>query len=138
MGRHLDAIPCPVMKAAPPNRTMVRPRKTGSETPSSCSIMALLMPAFEVGGPNFLVRQQLAPSSLERDIAVDHDIAAMGQLEGVKVVLLDQEHGHFLLPVDVLDHLENLLHDERGKAKGRLVQQKQARLAHQRAADGEH
>src|ERR687898_781149 len=105
MGRHLDAIPCPVMKAAPPKRTMVRPRKTGSETPRSCSIIALLMPAFEIGGPHFLVRQQLAPGALERDVAVDHDVAAMGQLEGVEGVLLDQEHGHALFAVDVLDHL---------------------------------
>src|SRR3954471_21636145 len=108
IGRHLDAIPCPVMKAAPPNRTMVRPRKTGSETPRSCSIMALLMPAFEIGGPYFLVRQQFAPGALERDVAVDHDVAAVGQLEGVEGVLLDQEHGHLLPPVDVLDPLEDL------------------------------
>src|SRR5918994_5099311 len=106
MGRHLDAIPCPVMKAAPPNRMTVRPRKTGRETPRSCSIMGLLMPTFEIGGPHFLVRQQLAPGALKRDVAVDHDVATMGQLEGVEGVLLDQEHGHLLLPVDVLDHLE--------------------------------
>ena len=37
-----------------------------------------------------------------------------------------------------MDDVEDLIRDQRGQAKARLVQQQKARLSHQRAADGDH
>src|SRR5262249_58982447 len=82
--------------------------------------------------------QQLLAGPGECDAAVDHDIAAVGELERVEGVLLDQEHGELLLLVERLDRLEDLPRDERGQAQRGLVEEKQAGAAHERARDREH
>src|ERR1700728_3947513 len=48
--------------------------------------------AFEIGGTNFGTPQQFAAGAGQRDLAVDHDVAAVRQLEGVIGVLLDEKH----------------------------------------------
>ena len=48
-----------------------------------------------------------------------------------------QQDGHALGP-DGLEDLEDLLHEDGREAEGGFVEQDQLRLAHQRAADGEH
>ena len=53
-------------------------------------------------------------------------------------VLLDQKHRHAVALVEVADDLEDLLDDERREAERWLVEQEQARAAHQGAGDGEH
>src|SRR6266567_913713 len=62
----------------------------------------------------------------------------MGELEGMKRVLLDQEDGELLLDVEGADDLENLPGDERGEPERRLVEQQEARPAHERARDRQH
>ena len=53
-------------------------------------------------------------------------------------VLLDEQHRHALLAVDALDDGEDVFHDEWREAQRGFVQQHQARLADQRAGDGQH
>src|SRR3974390_2828549 len=62
----------------------------------------------------------------------------MGKAQGVEGVLLHQEDGELLLCVEAADSVENLPGDQRRKPERRLVEQEQARPAHQRARDGEH
>src|ERR1700736_6249143 len=95
-------------------------------------------PAFEIGRADVAVCEELAPGAGERDLAGLQDIAAMGEPQGVMRVLLDQEHRYLLLLVDLADHLEDLLDDERRQPQRGLVEQQQARPAHQRAADRQH
>src|SRR5262249_25433776 len=136
------AIACPIMKAAPPNSTTVTPMNTGQVVPVTSSTASLprarSMAALEIGGAHLGVAQQLGASAGERDLAVDHHVAAMGELEGMVGVLLDQEDGHLLLLVDVADDLEDLLDDQRREAERRLVEQQQPRPAHQRPRDRQH
>ena len=47
--------------------------------------------AFEIGRPHLGSRQQLGAGAAERDAAVDHHVAAVGELQRVIGVLLDQE-----------------------------------------------
>src|SRR5437773_2713292 len=107
-------------KAAPPNMTMVTPTNTGQVVPVRSSMAAPLCPptnarsmaTLEIGRPHLGVPQELGAGPGQRDLAVDHDIAAMGQLEGMEGILLDQEDRHPLLLIDVADDLEDLLDDE--------------------------
>src|SRR5262250_1516941 len=110
-------------KEAPPNSTTVTPMNTGQVVPVRSS-MAMSprprsMPALEIGRPDLGIAQQLGAGPRQRDLAVDHDVAAMGELQGVIGVLLDQEHRHLLLLIDVADDLEDLLDDERRQAERR-------------------
>jgi hypothetical protein len=93
---------------------------------------------FQIGSADFRALQQFAAGTFQRDQAVDHDVAAMGQLERMIGVLLDDQHGEAVLPVQGPDGVENLPRDQRGEAQRRLVQHQQAGPAHQRAADRQH
>ena len=62
----------------------------------------------------------------------------MRELECVEGVLLDQEHGELLSPIELADRIEDLSHDHRREAERGLVEQQQARARHQRAGDREH
>src|SRR6266851_4855691 len=95
-------------------------------------------PALEIGGAHLAVGEELAPGAGERDLPGLHDIAAMGEPQGMVRVLLDQEHRDLLLLVDLADHFEDLLDDERREAERGLVEQQEARPTHQRAADRQH
>ena len=61
----------------------------------------------------------------------------MGHAEGHEGVLLDDQDGRSLR-VDVADHLEDLLDQDRGKAHRRLVEEQQLRVGHQGAPDRQH
>ena len=65
-------------------------------------------PAFEVGCFHLRPRQKLAPASTQRNRAVDHDIAAVGELQGMERVLLDQEYGELFFRVQFSDGTEDL------------------------------
>ena len=54
------------------------------------------MAPLEIGRADLGARQQLGAAALHRDRAIDHDVAAMGELERMKGVLLDQENGQAL------------------------------------------
>src|SRR5580692_5547835 len=95
-------------------------------------------PALEIGGTYRRIGQELLAGTAHRDGPVHHHIAAVRELQRVKGVLLDEEHCHAILRVELADDLENLLYDQRRKAKRRLVEKKKLRARHQRAGDGKH
>src|SRR6202011_3252934 len=86
--------------------------------------------AFEIGRADLRALEQLAAGAGEREQAVDHDVAAVGELERVERVLLDQEHGELVLAVEVADRGENLFDQERREAERGLVEQEESRPAH--------
>src|SRR5438132_1691258 len=94
--------------------------------------------AFEVGGSDLRTLQQLGPGARQRDRAVDHDIAAMSELERMKGVLLDQEDRDPVARVEVAHDGKNLLRDQRRETERGLVEQQETRPSHERARDREH
>src|SRR3546814_3261180 len=93
-GRQGSATAWPISQDAPPNRNSVTPTKTVTEAPSRLSIMTPSVAAFEVRGAHLLVRQHLPAAAAEGDAADHHHIAAVGELQRMVGVLLDQEHRH--------------------------------------------
>ncbi len=65
-------------------------------------------------------------------------IGAMGRLERGLCVLFDQQDRGLLFGVESLDNVEDFFDQERGQPHRRLVQQHDARLLHERAANGQH
>ena len=65
------------------------------------------MTPFEIGCAHFRPGQQFAARALHRDDAVDHDVAAVGELERMKRILLDQKHRQALRAVEVGDRVED-------------------------------
>src|SRR5262249_28159309 len=100
--------------------------------------MLLVPAAFQIGRSHLGPRQELSAAAGERNEAIDHDIAAVGQVQGMEGVLLDQEHREPLLRIELRNGAEYLPGDERRKPKGGLVEEKQAGASHQCAADCEH
>ena len=80
---------------------------------------------------------QLGGGAGEGDFPGLQDIGAVGDLQGQVGVLLHQEDGGPLL-VDALNHPEDLPHQQRGQAHGRLIQQQELRPAHQGPAHRQH
>ncbi|KAI3478981.1 hypothetical protein L1887_59004 [Cichorium endivia] len=83
------------------------------------------------------IGEQRGAGVLQHYAAVFQHVAAVGNLQGAVGVLFHQKHGD-ALGADGLDDLEDLRNDQRRQAQRGLVQQQQARAAHQRAADGQH
>src|ERR1700729_3640326 len=110
------------MPAAPPQDN------TGSAPPS----------AFQIGSADFRPLQQLRARSLKRNQAVDHDVAAMGELQRVVGVLFDDQDGKAILPFERPNGVENLAGYQRCEPERWLVEEKQAGSAHQRAPDRQH
>src|SRR6185503_2908182 len=135
----------PASAAAPPPRTTDTSRNTPKE-PSSYSssgmekayCILLLPAAFEIGGFDFRALEQFAPAAGQGDQAIDHHVAAVGELERVIGVLLDQEDREAFLGIELADGVEDLAHDQRRQTKRRLVEQQKPRPAHQRARDRQH
>ena len=71
------------------------------------------------------------------DAAGLEQVGAIDHAQHLLHVLLDDQHGE-AAGADALDQLEHLLDDDRREAGGRLVEQQQLRLGHQRAADRAH
>ena len=51
------------------------------------------MTPLEIGRSHLGTRQQLRAAALHRDRAIDHHVAAMGEFQRMKGVLLDQKNG---------------------------------------------
>ena len=92
MGRQVWASARPVAQAPAPAEDQrhedegeepVRRIATRERRPS--------MAPLEIGGAHFRPRQQFGARALHGDRAVDHDIAAMGELQRMKGVLLDEK-----------------------------------------------
>ena len=76
--------------------------KTPSDDPSrSSKALRSLMPAFQVGGVNPRVGQQLGPGAGHDDLTRGHHVTPVRQTQGVIGILLDQEDGDALLLVDL-------------------------------------
>ncbi len=75
--------------------------------------------------------------ALQDDAAGFEHVAAIGGLQCRPCILLHQQHRDAGFP-EGADDAENLAHDERGEAEARLVEQKDARTGHQRAAQRQH
>src|SRR5215471_15271825 len=114
------------------------PSECSSESSSGIETCISVPAALEIGRFHLRPGQKLAPGSAERDAAVDHDIAAMRELQGVKGVLLHQEYGELFLAIERLDRIEDLSRDQRRQAERRLIEQQKARVPHQRACDRQH
>src|SRR5262249_46182307 len=84
------------------------------------------------------VLPQRVRTALQHDATRLHDVAVLGDGQGQRRVLLDEQHGEALLLVHALYDLEDLLDQHGGQPQRRLVQQHHAGGRHQRAADDEH
>jgi hypothetical protein len=62
----------------------------------------------------------------------------MADFEREVRVLFDEQDGQAEFAVDLDDLFENGLHEDRCDAEARFVEHQALRLAHERAADGEH
>ena len=91
----------------------------------------------EVCGLDLFIGQQFSTRAGKGQGAGLQHIGIIGHLQGHVGVLLIQQHGDALL-VHGADDIKNLPHHDGRKAKARLVQHEQLRLAHQGAAHGQH
>ena len=96
------------------------------------------MTRFEISGAHFGARQQLVAAALKGDPAIDHDIAAVRELQRVKGILFDEQDRHAADAVDLADNLEDLPHHHGREAERWFVEQQQFRAAHQRPGNGQH
>ena len=58
-----------------------------------CPFASSLPAAFQIGGAHLRRLQQLAAGAVQGDLAVDQHVAAVGEPQRLKGVLLDQEDG---------------------------------------------
>src|SRR5262249_20605563 len=76
--------------------------------------------------------------SAHGDLAVDQDIAAMGETERMISALFDEKDSQAIVGIERTDCAEDLLHDQRSKAERRLVEQQQLGAPHERPSASEH
>src|SRR3990172_8427858 len=107
-------------------------------TPACFSVFATSSPAGSsaISGPQVGVAHDVRFAELRRGAGADdlpllEEVAVVGERQGLPGVLLHQEHGR-PLAVDRLDHLEDLLHQERRQAERGLVEQEEPRPPHRR------
>src|SRR5271165_3627355 len=115
-------------KILPSSRRTNRSRRAGRSRLTS----------FEISRAYLGVGQQLGPGAAQHNPPGLHYIAAVGELQRLVRILLDQQHGRLLPLVDFADRAENLLDHERRQSERRLVEQQQPRTAHQRAGYRQH
>src|ERR1043166_7428714 len=101
---------------------------SASSTRYSSSLMS---PALEIGRPHILALQEFGAGPGQRDLAGDHDVAAMRELEGMEGVLLDQEDRDLVARVELAHDVEDLLGDQWGEAERGLVEQQEDLLGDQ-------
>src|SRR5262249_11695117 len=90
----------------------------------------------EVSALHGLAAQQLGGRPLEHDLTRLEDIAAVGHLQRLLGVLLDEQDGD-AVGLEPADDAEDLLHEQRGQPERGLVQHEEARAPDQGAGDGE-
>ena len=69
-------------------------------------------------------------------LAVRHDVRAVGERDGALRALLDEQHGHAAV-ANLRQRVEDDVHDRRGEPERRLVQEQDGRACHERACDRE-
>src|SRR5205823_14282574 len=82
--------------------------------------------------------QLLARPTLELDAAVDDDVAAVGDADRLREVLLGHQHGEADAALQLLDLGDHLRDEERGEPDGRLVDEQDLRRGHERTGEREH
>src|SRR5262249_51162889 len=107
-------------------------RKLVNGFASASSIGSAAMSVPQVGLPHGVVDRQLVGGSLGHDVATPQHVAASGEVQSEGGVLLDEQHGRVGVLVDLAQPVEQLLGHHRGQAEGRLVEQEQLGLRHQR------
>src|SRR5215831_14631464 len=65
-------------------------------------------------------------------------VAVVSEVEGHVGVLLHEEDGHALLPIDAADDVEDVLDELRGEAQRGLVEEHHGGPGHEGATDGQH
>src|SRR2546427_3145816 len=93
--------------------------------------------AAQVDSLDALARLEGARGALAHQTPDLEQIGVVRDLEGLAGVLLHHQDAE-AAPVDLLDLLEQPLHDLGGEAEGGLVHQQEPRLRHQRPRDREH
>src|SRR5271169_997137 len=91
----------------------------------------------QVAVAHAVVGEELGGGARERDPARFQDVCAIGEREGVRHVLLDEDERH-AARADGPERCEDLADEERGEPQSRLVQQEQTRLRHEAASDRAH
>ena len=93
--------------------------------------------AAQICAAHALVGQQFSTGALHDHTARLKDVGTVCHGKSHLCVLLHQQDGHAFL-VHVLDDVEDLLHQQRRKAHGRLVQHQHGSVAHQCTAHSQH
>ncbi len=86
---------------------------------------------------NRVVRLEFGRRSFEYDAAVAHYIKPVRNPHRDRELLLDQQDGN-AAPGNFGDEIADLLYNKGCQALGGLVDHDEFRIAHQRAADGQH
>src|SRR5712692_2328155 len=84
-----------------------------------------------------LVRVEVRRRAMVHDLSLAHHVDAVGDAQRERHVLLDEQDAQ-ALALETDEHAPDLADDNRGQALGGLGEQKEARVGHERAADGEH
>src|SRR5262245_41168528 len=85
-----------------------------------------------------IVVELLGGFALERDLAVDDDVAAVGDAKRLGEILLRHQHRELVLLLEFPDRVDGAADQHGGEADRGLVDQEDARRQHQGAAEGKH
>ena len=91
----------------------------------------------QIGAAQLVAGQQLGGRAGKSQRAVLQHVGAVGDLERLADVLLDEQHRQAVV-AQAPDQREHLLDEDRRQAERRFVEDEQARLGHQAAADRQH
>src|SRR5579859_2853999 len=80
-----------------------------------------------------VVVELVGGAAFEGDLAVDDDVAAVGDLDGLGEVLLGHENAQVVAVLELLDLLDGAAHEKRRQSDRGLVDQQDTRRRHQRA-----
>src|SRR5581483_2771529 len=84
-----------------------------------------------------VIGAQILRRAFKHDMAVAHDVETMRNIQRDRQLLLDEQN-RYAARRNALEQAAHQLHHLRRQALGRLVHHDQFRIAHERAADGEH
>src|SRR4029077_5091196 len=77
-----------------------------------------------------VVVEFISGTTLESDLAVDDDIAAIGDADGLGEILLGHQHRQLVVVLELLDGVDSSGDQKRREADRRLVDQQDARRQH--------
>src|SRR5690349_18278165 len=130
---------------SPPNRRVRRSTASSAIPPPAPAILldvAVAAPragaAAEVELLHVGMGAQPLGRTVEHDAAVLHHVAVVGDRQGDRRALLDQQDGEVELAADLRQALRQILDHHRGEAERQLVDQQKSWPAHQRAAERQH